>query len=1739
MKASVWSVCLFLWLAGAVFRAEALSTNYPTGLIPYAEEIRDGLAPDIEWIRGAADLKKLGRALRALPSSCANTLYLPAVRYQLLANCGAYAPSYYYKTYQEAREHGWVRPDPSVNPERVMSPGFTFPLTNRGRNAGAGLSTVMSVICRYGIATWKDMPESHSWWEYPADDIWAKALPYRGDRVIGFDLSTDVGMQAMKQHLVDGDLGVFEVPISSTFANYPSGAGVDSEVIYDNGAIYDSHALTLIGYDDARTYNDGTGVKRGAFLAVNSWGSGWGVVETNVGTAGFCWLSYEYMRSRRAGATFVLAMIDRTNYVPREVAVIEVSHDVRSELDLDIASGNGAGSTNALEAFPWGGGPLPYHGTITVDVTDFMADLPDVYHLYALDWDSATVGTISRFEVRKANGFVLTCLDTPVTLTNSDAVHYPEGWHVTRLDVGLLEREDARIWEEEMQTPVFTWVDFDRDGDADLVVCGLYVTDRYAGIYINDGCGNFVKRDAAELASIASNARLAWGDYNQDGYPDLAVSGRNAGNEPVTMLLRNEGGVTLVNSGSAPVETGLAWGDYDNDGDLDLATSAGKLYCNDNGNFVDTGFTLIGGDTSKSISWADVDNDGLLDLEINGKINQNLGGSFTNDPLNGPTIGCFGDVPPIWHDFNGDGLLDAAAGGRIYQNRGYVYQPGYHDPEHPEYDIPDQWRLWFEPGAAFPNWSWPRVSMGDYDNDGDLDLVLSGVDGSNYDVRCSVFRQEADQSFTDIGLLLSGFYAGDVGWQDWDGDGDLDLLAAGMDSTFAPKMAVLKNRLADLGRPNQPPEAPQRFQAVCSGASLLLQWQPAEDAETPATRLAYEVRVGRYPGRSDVVSPCDSGPVPGNARLIGALSLPANPTPYQTFYNTNGLPGLRLRTLAAGRYYWSVRTVDGGLARSPWGAEQSFTLTAAGLRTGDINGDGKVDVADLVCCRKMITGAFTPNVATADLNNDGAVNDPDAVLLTDLLLEIEAGGYVPVAEGTIGPAGGTLSSGQFSLTVPAGAFSEPSELQLLIAADDRWFGENSPRLMWRIRGLPSTMTGTLTLSGPDLRVSPTSAVVLALGQWGRPYGVNDNTLEPIRTFSAVPGTVSGGRLVTQVPAELLSGAGTFGGGAFIAKRAKAAYTGPVKVDIDVGWLSGVREPSVRTTHFVIFWGGGAMPAYAISLARELEDAFSRFQTMGFPFVDKRDWVEYPMQIWLRVLINPRTGNALDGGEVHYNDNGAYIELNINSMADDALRRITVCHELFHLVQGLVNPTDSITENNDQNLLLVNEATATWMERYGAAVPGSYVPPTYEQNQLRVFDGLSYGALAGATEAGYACSSMIEYLVGKNGEGTVLQIYNRIAAGDDAVTAVLRSSVTSYLFWHHDFYQSLVEGSVYAASPLLNITRNYTPLWPAADHTHTFSDPATVASFAVILPGLGADGWRIAFTPGVVAQLTNTSELVFSLQNQCRDLKLAVVSAQVHADSRGYIPVESYGTKQTVIRCRVPNLKNALPAPSRPQIPWRSFVAVVTRTDASNPDMAESYPLKVAVAERLEGQLAPLIFTHGSSCWWNDLPLAFPTFECTARLTVNNLTAQFYSGVSKTTPESDVGYAFLKIFQDDGVPVGLVFSGVPTGALTKDVNVPGAPLGDFWRFTFKSVSGYKICKRLYNGPKWEDQPYVFTNRPFSGTETLTLEEGEEHVFYGISIDYLFEEQDFVGGVSAGSPFTWEILTEPVFIHLERE
>jgi len=125
------------------------------------------------------------------------------------------------------------------------------------------------------------------------------------------------------------------------------------------------------------------------------------------------------------------------------------------------------------------------------------------------------------------------------------------------------------------------WADYDNDGDLDLFVCnesiqGAYGPDDYlfpSQLFRNKGDGTFT--DVAAEAGV-TNLRFCkgstWGDFDNDGDPDLYVSNLDAENR----LYRNNGDGTFTDVAIAlglvePIRSFATWfWDYNNDGWLDL-----------------------------------------------------------------------------------------------------------------------------------------------------------------------------------------------------------------------------------------------------------------------------------------------------------------------------------------------------------------------------------------------------------------------------------------------------------------------------------------------------------------------------------------------------------------------------------------------------------------------------------------------------------------------------------------------------------------------------------------------------------------------------------------------------------------------------------------------------------------------------------------------------------------------------------------------------------------------------------------------------------------------------------------------------------------------------------------------------------------------------------------------------------------------------------------------------------------
>ena len=366
---------------------------------------------------------------------------------------------------------------------------------------------------------------------------------------------------------------------------------------------------------------------------------------------------------------------------------------------------------------------------------------------------------------------------------------------------------------------------------------------------------------------------VVWGDYDNDHDLDVLISGLDASNQSRTILYRNDGNTfTEINTDLPGVnQSSLDFGDYDRDGDLDLLIMGNtdsdgypdpgdvfisRVYRNTNGVFTDIEAGLPGM-TWGGAEWGDFEGDGDLDillsghtgvLDVEARVYVNNNGMF-NDFVQVCTPSEFSNECYIaqgsatWADYDEDNDLDILMTGldteffkadktTLYRNNGGMYEQVIH-----------------EMAGVFHG----HASWADFDNDGDLDVVVSGT--TDYDIvdrEAVVYRNNnkvfsrylgltgvsqgetawadytnngsADLATTGSGLTrvytnnnggLQEFthtfdprHNSAMGWADYDNDGDLDFLVIGADEAGVPQTTLYENTTT---LKNAPPSAPSNL----------------------------------------------------------------------------------------------------------------------------------------------------------------------------------------------------------------------------------------------------------------------------------------------------------------------------------------------------------------------------------------------------------------------------------------------------------------------------------------------------------------------------------------------------------------------------------------------------------------------------------------------------------------------------------------------------------------------------------------------------------------------------------------------------------------------------------------------------------------------------------------------------------------------------------------------------------------
>ena len=317
---------------------------------------------------------------------------------------------------------------------------------------------------------------------------------------------------------------------------------------------------------------------------------------------------------------------------------------------------------------------------------------------------------------------------------------------------GWMDLSDGHLWRNDLGRK-FVKVGPDGGGNN----CGDIDNDGWPDRFDSGGrvgfgseSGEFIRVDVPDKLNRSSMGGTLL-DVDGDGLLDFYGSGYelpDLSNYEPDGIYRNLGGRTFQLIWKSPPQypsRGITAADFDDDGDSDVYVSNYRLCPN----YLWRNETRVAGSEERGTGFVDV-------AAAYGA----LGG-------NGHSIGA------AWGDFDNDGWIDLFAGNfshpgqpqsRFLRNRGLEHGFTFDDK-----------------GTCGLHWqeSYASPAVGDYDNDGDLDLYFTTVYGGDTAV---LYRNDGNWSFTNVtdkaglGGIRNTYQAA---WCDFDNDGDLDLMSGG------------------------------------------------------------------------------------------------------------------------------------------------------------------------------------------------------------------------------------------------------------------------------------------------------------------------------------------------------------------------------------------------------------------------------------------------------------------------------------------------------------------------------------------------------------------------------------------------------------------------------------------------------------------------------------------------------------------------------------------------------------------------------------------------------------------------------------------------------------------------------------------------------------------------------------------------------------------------------------------------
>ena len=193
------------------------------------------------------------------------------------------------------------------------------------------------------------------------------------------------------------------------------------------------------------------------------------------------------------------------------------------------------------------------------------------------------------------------------------------------------------------------------------------------------------------------------------------------------------------------------------------------------------------------------------------------------------------------HDYDADGDMDIITTGSSY-------------PDIPTSIIYDNQGdgTFTESTNVIDNFYKQPISFADVDNNGLTDIFIAGKeDDVEDDFNTRIYLNDGSLISENLDFVSMQIH-GKAAWGDYDNDNDLDFIISGYSWYNGVQHKFYQNQTTT---PNTVPQTPTNPESNVNQNSVTLSWDNATDNETPEAGLTYNIYVGSSPENIDIVTP--------------------------------------------------------------------------------------------------------------------------------------------------------------------------------------------------------------------------------------------------------------------------------------------------------------------------------------------------------------------------------------------------------------------------------------------------------------------------------------------------------------------------------------------------------------------------------------------------------------------------------------------------------------------------------------------------------------------------------------------------------------------------------------------------------------------------------------------------------------------------------------------------------------------